>query len=207
MCAVCKQHETLTYTWLKGWSAKICGNLTIFGLIYFPIYVGESARLHLVTDCWHWLLDTDLTYLIVTNIMKSTKVQTFGAYTCSLAGPHLPQGYVSTRMCPFTTCTRGGSACVFFRIAKNDQWYSTMREVPDLCNGAVSEKTPQIFWLSLPVEYVTSISRWKDAPNVRCDLTDRHTDTDRQTNYSNPRCACAQRIKHGQYFNFWHCHN
>ena len=51
--------------------------------------------------------------------------------------------------------------------------------VLDLCNGAVSEKTPQIFWPLLPVEYVTSISGWKDVLDVRCWLTD--TQTDRRT--------------------------
>ena len=40
----------------------------------------------------------------------------------------------------------------------------TMQEVPDLCNGVVSEKTPQIFPPSLPAEYVTSISGRTDAP-------------------------------------------
>ena len=40
----------------------------------------------------------------------------------------------------------------------------TMQEVPDLCNGAVLEKTPHKFPPSLPAEYVTSISGRTDAP-------------------------------------------
>ena len=47
-----------------------------------------------------------------------------------------------------------------------------------------SEKTPQIFGPPLPAEYVTVFSGQTDAPEVICDLTDRHTD--KQTNYRNP---------------------
>ena len=53
----------------------------------------------------------------------------------------------------------------------------TTEGVLDLHNKA---KTPQNFWPSLPVEYMILISRWTDAPEVRCDLTD--TQTDRHTN-------------------------
>ena len=58
-----------------------------------------------------------------------------------------------------------------------------MREVLDLRNGAVSAKSPQIFGPSLPAEYVTAFSGRADAPEVRCDLTDKQTDrqTDRQS--------------------------
>ena len=45
----------------------------------------------------------------------------------------------------------------------------------------------------LTVEYVTEFSRWTDAPEVRCDLTDTHTHI--YDNYSNPCCACAPRVK------------
>ena len=34
-------------------------------------------------------------------------------------------------------------------------WLSTEQSLLDLCNGAVSEKTPQIFGPPLPAEYVT----------------------------------------------------
>ena len=54
-------------------------------------------------------------------------------------------------------------------------WLS-MEGVLDLRNGAVSEKTPQILRPPLPAEYVTVFSGRTDAPEVRCDLTDRHTD-------------------------------
>ena len=55
-----------------------------------------------------------------------------------------------------------------------------MRQVLDLHNGAVSEKSPQIFCPALPFEYVTLILGRTDAPKVRCGRkTDRHTD--RQT--------------------------
>ena len=48
-----------------------------------------------------------------------------------------------------------------------------MQEVLDLCNKAVS-KPPQIFYLHLSVEYVTSISGQTDAPEVRCGLDHGH---------------------------------
>ena len=48
---------------------------------------------------------------------------------------------------------------------------------------SVSEKTPQFFWPPLPAEYVTVFSGRSDAPEVRCDLTDRQT---HRPNYSNP---------------------
>ena len=45
----------------------------------------------------------------------------------------------------------------------------------EIYNGAVSEKTPQIFLPPLPAEYVTVFSGRTDAPEVRCDLTDTQT--------------------------------
>ena len=59
-------------------------------------------------------------------------------------------------------------------------WLS-MEGVLDLRNGAVSEKTPQIFDLRFSAEYVTVFSRRTDAPEVRCDLTDTHTHTHTHT--------------------------
>ena len=47
----------------------------------------------------------------------------------------------------------------------------------DLCNGALSEKTSQIFWSPLPTEYITVFSERTDAPGVRCDCTDPTTET------------------------------
>lgn len=41
---------------------------------------------------------------------------------------------------------------------------------------AVSDKTPQIFGPLLPTEYMTVFSGKTDIPEVRSDLTDRHTD-------------------------------
>ena len=55
-------------------------------------------------------------------------------------------------------------------------WHS-MEGVLDLCNRAVSEKPPHIFGPTLPTEYVTVFSRQTDAPEVRCGLTDTHTQT------------------------------
>ena len=40
--------------------------------------------------------------------------------------------------------------------------------------------------------------RQTEAPEVRCDLTNRHTD--RHGNYCNPRCACVQRVNYGMWF-------
>ena len=54
--------------------------------------------------------------------------------------------------------------------------YPTMQEAVYLCNGAVSEKSLQIFRPPLPAEHVTVFSGRTDALEVRCDLTDRHTD-------------------------------
>ena len=53
--------------------------------------------------------------------------------------------------------------------------YPTTQEAVYLCNGAVSEKSPQIFRPPLPVEYVTVFSGRTDAPEVRFDLTDTQT--------------------------------
>ena len=78
-----------------------------------------------------------------------------------------------------------------------DVWLST-EGVLDLCNGVVSEKSLQIFWPLLPAVYVTVFSGGTDAPEVRCDLTDIQTHTDRQTDrptkYCTPRCASAPRV-------------
>ena len=62
-----------------------------------------------------------------------------------------------------------------------------------LRNGAVSEKTPQIFRPPLPAEYVTAFSGRKDDPEVRCDLTDRQTD--RHDDYSNPPAHVQRGLK------------
>ena len=61
---------------------------------------------------------------------------------------------------------------------KNGRLYTygrTIEGVLHVRNEAVSEKTLQIFWPSLPVEYVSSISGQTDVPEVRCGLTDRQT--------------------------------
>ena len=71
---------------------------------------------------------------------------------------HLPRRKTIMRMCTFRR--------------KMADWLS-MEGVLDLCNRGVSEKHPQIFGPQLPVEYVTEFSGRTD---VRCDLTDRHTD-------------------------------
>ena len=65
----------------------------------------------------------------------------------------------------------------------------TMQKVLDLRNRAVSEKTPQIFDFHCSL----SISGRTDAPEVRCGLTDRHTD---KPNYSSARCACTPRVNY-----------
>ena len=53
--------------------------------------------------------------------------------------------------------------------------YPTTQEAVYLCNGAISEKSPQILRPLLPAEYVTAFSGRTEAPEVRCDLTDRQT--------------------------------
>ena len=74
-------------------------------------------------------------------------------------------------------------------------WYSKLKESLRSLTD-VLEKTLQIFWPSLPAEYVTAFSGRNKAPKVRCDLTDTHTNTHTdRPNYSNPRCACAPRVK------------
>ena len=97
---------------------------------------------------------------------------------------HTRNTHAQKYACAYTRTTHGKMAdCTHGR---------TTEGVLDLCNGAVSEKTPQIFLPSSPAEYVTAFSGRTDAPEVRCDLTDRHTHT--HDNYSNPRCACAPRV-------------
>ena len=62
----------------------------------------------------------------------------------------------------------------------------------NLCNGVVSEKTPQIFGHPLPAEYVTSsiFSRRIDVPEVTCELTYTHTDKPTTSG------ACAPRVNY-----------
>ena len=64
---------------------------------------------------------------------------------------------------------------------------------------SVFSKIPTIFWPSLPAEYVIAFSRQTNAPEVRCWLTDTHTQTDRPTDYRNPRCACAPRVNNSPF--------
>ena len=98
-----------------------------------------------------------------------------------------------------TTCTRGGSACAFFHIAKNG-W----RRIAVQCGKCWISATKRFqrnphkpFWPSLSIEYVTSISRQTDAPEVRFGLTDTQTD---KPNYSNPRCTCVSRVNKSEIF-------
>ena len=64
----------------------------------------------------------------------------------------------------------------------------------DLRNRVVLEKTPQIFRPPLPAEYMTVFSGRTDAPEVRCDLTDRQTHTD---DYSNPSAHVCRGLING----------
>ena len=66
-------------------------------------------------------------------------------------------------------------ACYLQENGRPYVWLSK-EGVLDLCNGVVSEKTPQIFLTLLSAEYVTALSGQTDAPEVRCDLTDTQTD-------------------------------
>ena len=59
-------------------------------------------------------------------------------------------------------------ACAYTRKMADYTHGRTTEGVLDLCNGAVSGKTPHIFLPSSPVEYVTAFSRRTDAPEVRC---------------------------------------
>ena len=64
-------------------------------------------------------------------------------------------------------------ACVLSARKMADPMYGRQREgALDLRNSWVLEKTLQIFWPSLPTEYVTPFSGRTEAPEVRCDLTD-----------------------------------
>ena len=53
-------------------------------------------------------------------------------------------------------------------------------------NEAISEKTPQYFSPMSSAESVAAFSGQTDAPDVRCDLTDRQTHTHRHDDYHNP---------------------
>ena len=69
-------------------------------------------------------------------------------------------------------------ACVLFTGKMANRMYGHPREgVLELCNGAVSEKTPQIFRPMLPAKYAAPFSGRTEAPEVRCRLTDRQTHT------------------------------
>ena len=68
-------------------------------------------------------------------------------------------------------------------------WVST-EGVLDLCNGGVSEKTPQYFGPLLPAECMTVFSGQIDDLEVRCDLARTHTH-----NYCNS-LAHVQRVNH-----------
>ena len=66
----------------------------------------------------------------------------------------------------------------------------------DLRNGSVSEFRPP-----LPADYVTVFQDETDAPEVRCDLTDRHTHTD---DYSNPPAPFGPFIMYAFSLNYNH---
>ena len=56
------------------------------------------------------------------------------------------------------------------KVRRMSLQYPTTHEAVYLCNGAVSEKSPQIFRPPWPAEYVTVFSGRTDAPEVRCEL-------------------------------------
>ena len=106
--------------------------------------------------------------------MKSTKVQTLGTVQWSHA--HFS-----------SACSKIPHACTYVYVSmrirdfrrKNGHlyvWPYDGRSAGSRQRSGFSEN----FWPSLLVEYVTSISGWTDAPEVRCGLTDRQTH--RQTN-------------------------
>ena len=103
----------------------------------------------------------------------STKVQTSARQT-------------RARMCTASWHASFVSTCALPSHTKWPTYCShTMQEAVYLSNGAVSEKSTQIFWPSLPVEYVIWFSGRKYALEMRCRLTHRN----------NPRCACTPRVE------------
>ena len=55
------------------------------------------------------------------------------------------------------------------------KWPILRGQSREVFNGAVTEKSPQIFQPTLPGEYVTAFSGPTEAPEVSCHLTDRQT--------------------------------
>ena len=96
-------------------------------------------------------------------------------------------------------------ACVLSAGKMADRMYGQPREgALDLANRAVPEKTPQIFWPSLPAEYMAAFSRRTEAPEVRCDLTNTHTHTHTHT-YTHTHTH-TQTDRHGNYRNMLRMH-
>ena len=57
----------------------------------------------------------------------------------------------------------------------HEKWLILRGQSREVCNGAVTEKSPQIFQPMLPAEYVKAVSGRTEAPEVNCHLTDRQT--------------------------------
>ena len=81
-------------------------------------------------------------------------VSSYACLPASNSCMHWHTSFVSTCVLKMADCTYG----------------HTTEGVLNLCNRAVSEKTPHIFWPLLPIECVTSISGRTDAQEVRCDF-------------------------------------
>ena len=61
-------------------------------------------------------------------------------------------------------------------------------------NGVFLAKSPHNFRALVALEPLVSLMSWFGACSARIS-GDRHTQTDTQTKYRNPRCACAPRVK------------
>ena len=82
--------------------------------------------------------------------------------------------------------------CAFHRKMA-DHMYGFQRSSAGSQQWRCFRENPTNFFTLLPAEYVIAVSGQTDAPEVRCDSTDRQT---HRTKYCNPGCACTPMVNY-----------